>query len=164
MGVIKDILRTMDYGPSPESSEHVRAWLEEHKAGFGHFINGAFTKPRDMFDVFNPATGERIARVTQGSPVDIDAAVAAARKAQVKWAAVSPFERSKHLYALARHLQKRERFLAVLETIDNGKPIRESRDIDIPLAARHVYHHAGWASLIESEFPATKPVGVCAQI
>jgi aldehyde dehydrogenase (NAD+) len=164
MGVIKDILRTMDYGPSPESSEHVGVWLEEHKAGFGHFINGVFTKPGDLFDVFNPANGERIARVSQGSPKDIDAAVAAARKAQAKWAALSGFERSKHIYALARHVQKRERFLSVLETIDNGKPIRESRDIDIPLVARHFYHHAGWASLIESEFPGTKPVGVCGQI
>ena len=164
MGVIKDILRTMDYGPSPESSEHVGVWLEEHESGFGHFINGAFTKPGDLFDVFNPASGERIARVSQGSPKDIDAAVAAARKAQPKWAALSGFERSKHIYALARHVQKRERFLSVLETIDNGKPIRESRDIDIPLVARHFYHHAGWASLIDSEFPGTKPVGVCGQI
>jgi len=164
MGVIKDILRTMDYGPSPESSEHVGGWLEEHKAGFGHFINGVFTKPGDLFDVFNPARGERIARVSQGSPKDIDNAVAAARKAQPKWAALSGFERSKHIYALARHVQKRERFLSVLETIDNGKPIRESRDIDIPLVARHFYHHAGWASLIDSEFPETKPVGVCGQI
>jgi aldehyde dehydrogenase (NAD+) len=164
MGVIKDILRTMDYGPSPESSEHVGVWLEEHESGFGHFINGVFTKPGDLFDVFNPANDERIARVSQGSPKDIDDAVAAARKAQPKWAALSGFDRSKHIYALARHVQKRERFLSVLETIDNGKPIRESRDIDIPLVARHFYHHAGWASLIDSEFPGTKPVGVCGQI
>ena len=164
MALIKDILRTMDYGPSPEGSEHVRAWLDEHERGFGLFINGAFTKPGDLFDVFNPATGERIARATQGSPADIDAAVAAARKAQAKWAALTGFERAKHLYALARHVQKRERFFSVLETIDNGKPIRESRDIDIPLVARHFYHHAGWASLIDSEFPGTQPVGVCGQI
>ena len=164
MGVIKDILRTMDYGPSPEGAEHVRAWLEEHAGGFGLFINGSITQPHDLFDVFNPATGERIARATQGSSADVDAAVAAARKAQAKWAALTGFERSKHLYALARHVQKRERFLSVLETIDNGKPIRESRDIDIPLVARHFYHHAGWASLIEREFPGTRPVGVCGQI
>jgi aldehyde dehydrogenase (NAD+) len=164
MALIKDILRTMDYGPSPESSEHVFAWLGRHEPGFGHFINGRFTRPAALFDVFNPATGERIAGVTQGSPADIDAAVAAARKALPKWAALSDHERSKHLYALARHVQKRERFLSVLETIDNGKPIRESRDIDIPLVARHFYHHAGWASLIESEFPGTRPVGVCGQI
>ena len=101
----------MDYGPSPEGSEHVSAWLEEHESGFGHFIDGAFTKPGDLFDVFNPANGERIARVSQGSATDIDAAVAAARKALAKWAALSGFERAKHLYALARHVQKRERFL-----------------------------------------------------
>ena len=164
MGVIKDILRTMDYGAAPEGSEHVGAWLDAHAGGFGHFINGAFTKPHDLFDIFNPATGDRIAQATQGSPADIDAAVAAARKAQGRWATLSGFERAKHLYALARHVQKRERFLSVLETIDNGKPIRESRDVDIPLVARHFYHHAGWASLIESEFPGTKPVGVCGQI
>ncbi len=164
MALVKDILRSMDYGPSPESSEHVRAWLEKHKAGFGHFIGGRFTRPGMLFDVFNPATGERIAGATQGSDADVGAAVAAARKALPKWAALSGYERSKHLYALARHVQKRERFLSVLETIDNGKPIRESRDIDIPLVARHFYHHAGWASLIETEFAGTRPVGVCGQI
>ena len=164
MTLIKDILRTMEYGPAPESSDHVRAWLDEHKAGFGHFIAGRFTKPGALFDVFNPATGERIAGVTQGSDADVGDAVAAARKALPKWAALSGYERSRRLYALARHVQKRERFLAVLETIDNGKPIRESRDIDIPLVARHFYHHAGWASLIDAEFPGTRPVGVCGQI
>jgi aldehyde dehydrogenase (NAD+) len=164
MALIKDILRTLDYGPSPESSEHVRTWLAGHESGFGHFIGGRFTKPGVLFDVFNPATGERVARATQGSSAEVAAAVAAARKALPKWAALSGFERSRHLYALARHIQKRERFLAVLETIDNGKPIRESRDIDIPLAARHFHHHAGWASLIETEFPRTRPVGVCGQI
>ena len=129
MGVIKDILRTMDYGPSPESIEHVGVWLEEHESGFGHFINGAFTKPGDLFDVFNPARGERIARVSQGSPKDIDAAVAAARKAQPKWAALSGFERSKHIYALARHVQKRERFL-----IGSGNDRQRQAD---PRVARH---------------------------
>ena len=164
MALIRDILRTMDYGPSPESSEHVRAWLAKHDGGFGCFINGRFTPPGDLFDVFNPATGERIAGATQGSPSDVDAAVAAARKALPKWAALPGLERGRFLYALARHVQKRERFLSVLETIDNGKPIRESRDVDIPLVARHFYHHAGWASLIDSEFPDTRPVGVCGQI
>jgi aldehyde dehydrogenase (NAD+) len=164
MALIKDILRTMDYGPSPEGREHIAAWLAKHNAGFGHFIGGRFTKPGELFDVFNPATGERIAGATQGSAADVDAAVLAARKAQPRWAALSGFERSKALYALARNVQKRERFLAVLESIDNGKPIRESRDIDVPLVARHFYHHAGWASLVDSEFPGTRPVGVCGQI
>ena len=165
MGLIKDILRTMDYGPSPEGGEHVRAWLEEHASGFGRFINGAFAKPHDLFDVFNPATGERIALRDAGLCRRMSTPRSPRRgRRKPKWAALSGFERSKHLYALARHVQKRERFLSVLETIDNGKPIRESRDIDIPLVARHFYHHAGWASLIETEFPRTRPVGVCGQI
>jgi aldehyde dehydrogenase (NAD+) len=164
MALIKDILRTMDYGPAPEGNEHVIAWLEGHGAGFGHFINGRFAKPGDLFDVFNPATGERIAGMTQGSTPDVDAAVAAARKALPGWSGLSGDGRARHLYALARHVQKHARFLSVLETINNGKPIRESRDIDIPLVARHFYHHAGWASLIESEFRQTRPVGVCGQI
>ena len=164
MALIKDILRTMDYGPAPEGSEHVIAWLDGHRAGFGHFINGRVTKQGDLFDVFNPATEERIAGVSQGSAADVDAAVAAARRALPGWSGLSGDRRARHLYALARHVQKHARFLAVLETINNGKPIRESRDIDIPLVARHFYHHAGWASLIESEFPQTRPVGVCGQI
>ena len=162
MALIKDILRTMDYGVAPESDEHVRAWLRT-RSGLRPFHRAALRRRR-VFDVFNPASGERIARVTQGTDADVAAAVAAARKALPKWAALSGDERSRHLYALARHIQKRERFLSVLETIDNGKPIRESRDIDIPLVARHFYHHAGWASLIETEFPGTRPVGVCGQI
>src|SRR5271156_3219373 len=164
MASIKEILNTMDYGPAPEASDHVAAWLNAHHAGFGLFINGAFGKPGALFDVFTPATAERIAGVTQAAAADVDAAVAAARRAQPKWAALSGHERARHLYALARHVQKRERFLSGLETIDNGKPIRESRDIDIPLVARHFYHHAGWASLIDGEFPQTRPVGVCGQI
>ncbi len=164
MAAITEILRTMEYGPSPESDEHVRAWLAAHRDGFGHFIGGRFLAPGALFDVDNPAKGERIARVTQGTAADVDAAVGAARKALAKWSGLSGDARARHLYALARHVQKRERFLAVLESVDNGKPIRESRDIDIPLVARHFYHHAGWASLVASEFPGHRPVGVCGQI
>jgi aldehyde dehydrogenase (NAD+) len=164
MGKISDILKSMDYGPSPEASDAVRGWLDGHKAGFGHFIGGAFTAPGDLFDVHDPSTGALLARVTQGSPADIDAAVVAARAAQPRWAALPGHERARCLYALARFVQKRERFLSVLESLDNGKPIRETRDIDIPLVARHFYHHAGWASLIASEFPSARPVGVCGQI
>ena len=80
------------------------------------------------------------------------------------WSTTPGHVRARHLYALARHIQKRDRFLAVLETMDNGKPIRESRDLDVPLVARHFYHHAGWAELIETEFPGQGPVGVCGQI
>ena len=145
MNKIADLMTTMDYGPSPENDDAVRGWLASHSGGFGHFIGGRFTKPGELFDVFNPAKGETIARVSQGGPADVDAAVAAARKALPAWSALPGDERARHLYALARHVQKRERFLSVLETIDNGKPIRETRDIDMPLVARHFYHHAGWA-------------------
>jgi aldehyde dehydrogenase (NAD+) len=164
MGKIRDILRTMDYGPSPESNDHVQAWLAAHAKGFGHFIGGKFTKPGAPFEVANPASGKLLAKVTQGTADDIDAAVAAARKAFASWSATPGHIRAQHLYALARHIQKRDRFLAVLETMDNGKPIRESRDLDVPLVARHFYHHAGWAELVESEFPGRGPVGVCGQI
>ena len=137
MPTVAEILDTMDYGPAPEDAGAVRDWLSGHAAGFGHFIGGGFTAPGDCFEVVNPATGEVLSRVSQGTPADIAAAVAAARAAQPTWAALSPHDRARHLYALARHVQKRARFLAVLETLDTGKPIRESRDIDIPLVARH---------------------------
>src|SRR5690606_22287557 len=95
---------------------------------------------------------------------DVAEAVKAARAAYPAWSKLSGHERARWLYALARHVQKRERFLAVLETLDNGKPIRESRDIDVPLVARHFYHHAGWAEMLEEEFPGAGPLGVCGQI
>jgi aldehyde dehydrogenase (NAD+) len=166
MAQIKDILETMDYGPAPEASDHVRAWLDKHADGFGHFIDGAFVRPanRNFFDVENPANGTVLARVAEGTEPDVDAAVKAARAAYPAWSKLPGHHRARYLYAIARHLQKRERFFAVLETMDNGKPIRESRDIDVPLVARHFYHHAGWAELIESEFPGHRAVGVCGQI
>ena len=164
MPQVRDILDTMDYGPSPEASDVVRAWLAAHGEGFGHFIDGAFTPPGEAFNVTNPATGEMLARVAQGSAAEVDAAVAAAARALPGWSATPGHVRARHLYALARLVQKRERFLAVLETLDNGKPIRESRDIDVPLVARHFYHHAGWAELVETEFPGHVSVGVCGQI
>ncbi|NPD14721.1 aldehyde dehydrogenase family protein [Xinfangfangia sp. D13-10-4-6] len=164
MNKINEILTTMDYGTAPEDSSVVREWLQGHQAGFGHFINGQFTAPAQTFAVTNPANGEVIAHVSQGSDADIEAAVKAARTAQGKWAALPGHARAKHLYALARHVQQHARFLAVLETIDNGKPIRESRDIDIPLVARHFYHHAGWAEILADEFPGAAPHGVCGQV
>jgi len=166
MALVKDILDSMDYGPSPEANDHVLAWLERHADGVGHFIDGAFVKPVEdaTIDVFDPARDVRIARVAQGSAADIDRAVAAARRALKSWSALPGHTRARYLYALARHIQKRERFLSVLESMDNGKPIRETRDIDVPLVARHFYHHAGWAELCQSEFPDHGPVGVCGQI
>ena len=163
---VKDVLQSMDYGPAPEGNEHVLAWLDTHKAGFGHFIDGKFTDPAagKSFKVTNPADGKLLARAAHGTAEDVDRAVAAATRAFKSWSKLSGHERAKYLYAIARHIQKRDRFLAVLETMDNGKPIRETRDIDIPLVSRHFYHHAGWAELLESEFPGYRPVGVCGQI
>ncbi|MDP3862838.1 MAG: aldehyde dehydrogenase family protein [Phaeovulum sp.] len=163
MALVKDILETMEYGPAPEAAAEVLAWLKARRR-FGHFINGGFTAAGKTFATDNPATGENLAEVTQGTAADVAAAVAAARAAQPAWAALPGHERARWLYALARHVQKRDRFLAVLEVLDNGKPIRETRDIDVPLVSRHFYHHAGWAEMLADEFPDAVPVGVCGQI
>lgn len=166
MNDVRDILKSMDYGPAPEGDGEVRTWLKKHARGFGHFIGGAFTKPAKgkSFAVSNPANGEKLANVALGTAKDVDAAVAAARKAAKPWQALTCNERARHLYALARHVQKHARFLAVLETLDNGKTIRETRDIDIPLVARHFYYHAGWAELRDRSFPGYDAAGVCGQI
>jgi aldehyde dehydrogenase (NAD+) len=161
---IATILETMDYGPSPESSDAAQAWLAQHGGVFGLFINGAWVQTGARFDSISPATGKKLASIAQGSAADVDAAVSAARAAQPGWAALGGHGRARFLYALARLVQKHARLFAVLETLDNGKPIRESRDIDVPLVARHFYHHAGWAQLIESEFPGFEPCGVVGQI
>src|SRR3989304_5652894 len=113
---------------------------------------------------YNPAPGQPIARVAQAGPKDVDAAVRAARKALGSWSALSGHARALHLYAIARWIQKHSRLFAVLESLDNGKPIRESRDIDIPLVVRHFYHHAGWAELMDPELADYAPLGVVGQI
>lgn len=163
MGV-KEIFETMEYGPAPESAAEALAWLVDQGSQFGHFIGGAFTPVGETFESRNPATGDVLAHVTQGSDADVAAAVAAARKAQPKWQKLGGYGRARVLYALARLVQKHARLLAVLETMDNGKPIRESRDIDIPLVARHFYYHAGLAQLMESDAPGMEPHGVCGQV
>ena len=157
---------TMEYGPAPEDPKEAQSWLEKRGLRFGHFIGGEWQAPaeKQYFDTLDPSTGEKLASVAQGSPADVDAAVRAARAAFTKWRALTPHARARYLYALARLVQKHSRLLAVLETMDNGKPIRESRDIDIPLVARHFYYHAGWAQLIEQAFPDYEPVGVVGQI
>jgi aldehyde dehydrogenase (NAD+) len=161
---IRDIFNEMSYGPAPESSAEAQDWLAAHGSRFGHWIDGGFTKPGETFETKNPATAKALAEVTQGSAKDLDAAIAAARRAQPKWARLSGHQRAKHLYALARLVQKHARLLAVLETMDNGKPIRESRDIDVPLVARHFYYHAGLAQLLPSELPGMAPLGVCGAV
>src|SRR6202165_5201779 len=156
----------MEYGPAPEDPKEAAAWLERHGRRFGLFIGGAWQAPvtGEYFDSRDPSNGEKLAAVAQGSSADMDAAVSAARIAFPKWRALTPHPRARYLNALARLVQKHSRLLAVLETMDNGKPIRESRDIDIPLVARHFYHHAGWAQLLEQEFPEYVPSGVVGQI
>jgi aldehyde dehydrogenase (NAD+) len=156
----------MEYGPAPEDPKEVLTWLDRHQRSFGHFINGAWQAPTEggFFETADPSTGEKLASVAQGSLADVDAAVRAAQAALPKWQELTPHARARYLYALARTMQKHSRRLAVLETMDNGKPIRESRDIDIPLVIRHFYHHAGWAQLIDQEFPGYSACGVVGQI
>ena len=157
--------QNMDYGPAPEDASEVTSWLDAHHRTFGHYIDGAFTPSSSQtFATHNPATGELLATIATGTAADVDAAVAAATKALPAWQALTGHQRARYLYALARQVQKHARRLAVLETLDNGKSIRESRDIDIPLVARHFYHHAGWAQLRDEEFPGYSPVGVVGQI
>jgi len=157
---------SMEYGPALEDPKEALAWLDKHGRKFGHFVNGAWLapSPEDYFDTNDPSTGNVLAQVAQGSAVDVDAAVKAARAALAPWQKLTPHARARYLYALARLVQKHSRRLAVLETIDNGKPIRESRDIDIPLVARHFYHHAGWAQLLDQEFPGYTACGVVGQV
>lgn len=160
---IKEIFDTMDYGPAPESRDEALAWLVDQGARFGHFIGGAFTEPTDDFESKNPANGNTLATLSQASSEQVEAAVAAARKAQPSWAR-DGHKRARILYALARLIQKNARLFGVLESLDNGKPIRESRDIDVPLVHRHFYYHAGMAVLMETELPDRKALGVCGQI
>ncbi len=162
---IIDAFDTMEYGPAPESSAPAHAWLNAHQP-FGLFINNQWQPPasNQYLESINPATGKPIARVASANSADVNAAVAAAHQAFTSWSTTPGHVRARYLYALARHIQKHARLLAVLESLDNGKTIRETRDIDIPLVARHFYYHAGWAQLMESELSAYQPVGVVAQI
>ncbi len=157
---------TMEYGPAPEDPREAVVWLQRHERRWGHFIGGTWVAPADgkYFDTADPSTGEVLAQVAQGSVADVDTAVKAARTALPAWQALSGHARARYLYALARLVQKHSRRLAVLETMDNGKPIRESRDIDVPLVARHFYYHAGWAQLLSQEFPGYIACGVVGQI
>src|SRR5438067_2659346 len=157
---------SMEYGPAPEDPKEAANWLDRHQRRFGHFIGGEWRAPAagGYFDTFDPSTGEKLASIAQGGVADIENAVHAARVAFPKWRALTSHARARYLYALARHVQKHSRRLAVLETMDNGKPIRESRDIDIPLVARHFYHHAGWAQLLQQEFPDYTACGAVGQM
>ncbi len=158
--------KTLPYGAAPEAAAPALDWIAEHDGKFGLFINGKFRDPqsKEYFDTNNPSTNKKLARIAQASKKDVDDAVNAARKAYPEWSKTPGHIRARYLYAIARQIQKHSRLFAVLETMDNGKPIRETRDIDIPLVARHFYHHAGWAQLQDSELPNHQSLGVIGQI
>ncbi len=161
--VIKNF-KNISYGPAPEDSKEVNSWIKNLKNPNNHFINGKFVKSSSSkkLNIINPSTNKKIATLSVASKKDVNVAVSAAKKAHIKWSKLSSFDRSKYLYALARLIQKNSRFISVLETIDNGKPIRETRDIDIPLVARHFYYHAGWAARNTNN--SDNSIGVVGQI
>jgi aldehyde dehydrogenase (NAD+) len=152
-----------EYAPAPESRSIV-----DLRESYGLFIDGKFTDSADgrAFKTISPATEEVLAEVTEAGPEDVDRAVRAARKAYETWSALAPAQRSKYLFRIARIIQERARELAVLESLDNGKPIRESRDVDIPLVAAHFFYYAGWADKLEHAGfgPSPKPLGVAGQV
>ena len=163
---LKEVFETMAYGPAPESPAAVTQWLEDHDRKFGQFINNEWvtSEGAEYYPSHNPATGEKLAETMQADQPEVDAAIAAARKAYKKWSKTPGVERARYMYAIARNIQKHHRLLAVLESMDNGKPIRESRDIDVPMLARHFYYHAGWAQLMDKELRDYQSVGVIGQI
>ena len=153
-----------DYAPAPESKDHVR--VEER---YGLFIGGRFVPPRSRkhFATINPATEEKLADVAEAGAADVDAAVRSAEEAHRKrWSKLAPAERGKYIYRIARLLQEKSREFAVLESLNGGKPIKESRDVDIPLAVAHFFYHAGWADKLAYAFPrhGVSSIGVCGQI
>jgi aldehyde dehydrogenase (NAD+) len=129
---VAEIFETMVYGPAPEAAGPALAWLDRHDRTFGHFIGGAFVSGTGHFDSVNPATGKTLARIAQATGAEVDAAVAAARAALPGWNALPGHQRARFLYALARQVQKHSRLLAVLETLENGKPIRSSSSASSP--------------------------------
>src|SRR5450755_1568940 len=140
---IAQVFESMDYGPAPESGDIALEWLKAHSSALKLYINGQWSAPSggETFESINPGTGKPIIRIAQAAAVDVDTAVGAARIAFATWSKTPGHVRARYLYAIAREIQKHSRLLAVLESMDNGKPIRETRDIDIPLVARHFYHH-----------------------
>src|SRR5215471_3021074 len=153
-----------EYAPAPESRSIVSL-----RESYGLFINGEFSPGVDghAFKTISPATEEVLAEVTEAGAADVDRAVTAARNAyEQTWSVMPGRERAKYLFRIARIIQERARELAVLESLDNGKPIRESRDVDIPLVAAHFFYHAGWADKLEyaGYGPAPKPLGVAGQV
>jgi aldehyde dehydrogenase (NAD+) len=151
-----------DYAPAPEARDLVQ--LRER---YGHFVGGEWLEPRETYTTIDPSSEEALAEVGQATSEEVDQAVAAARDAfENGWSGISPAERAKYLYRIARILQERSREFAVLESLNGGKPIRESRDVDLPLSAAHFFYYAGWADKLEYAFPNRnpRPIGVAGQI
>jgi aldehyde dehydrogenase (NAD+) len=163
---VRDIFESMDYGPAPESRDKAIQWLQERDNTLLHFIGGQWLEPDAgaYFETRNPATGETLAKVADGNEADVNKAVAAAADALEGWVAIGGHGRARFLYAMARHMQKNSRLFSVLESMDNGKPIRESRDVDVPLVVRHFYYHAGWAQVMQEQLAGFRPIGVVGQI
>ena len=160
--IIKNF-KIIKYGPAPEDDKDVLKWIKNLSSPNRIYINGKWTlsKSSKTLQAINPSTNSKLFKLVVSSKKDVDSAVIAANKAYPKWSKLSSYKRSQYLYALARLIQKHARFLSVLESIDNGKPIRETRDIDIPLVARHFYYHAGWAAKSKD---SVKSLGVVGQI
>ena len=160
--IIKNF-KNVKYGPAPEDDKDVLKWIKNLSSPNRIYINGKWTlsKSSKTLQAINPSTNSKLFKLVVSSKKDVDSAVIAANKAYPKWSKLSSYKRSQYLYALARLIQKHARFLSVLESIDNGKPIRETRDIDIPLVARHFYYHAGWAAKSKD---SVKSLGVVGQI
>jgi aldehyde dehydrogenase (NAD+) len=159
-----DYFTDWKYAPAPEATDHIRLQKQ-----YELFINGKFVKPNSgkYFDTINPATEEKISSIAEANDKDVDTAVKAARNAYDKtWSKMPPKERAKYIYRIARLIQERARELSVIETMDGGKSIRESRDIDVPLAANHFFYYAGWADKLEYAFPNRNPIslGVAGQV
>lgn len=163
---VASIFETMEYGPAPESKEMAEKWLKDHKPHFKQFINGKWVEPKSKkyMTSNNPCNQKKLASVPLSNKADVNDAVKAAEKALKGWVGLGGHGRARFMYAIARQIQKHARLFAVLESMDNGKPIRETRDIDIPLVARHFYHHAGWAQLQNERLPEYKEIGVVGQI
>lgn len=163
---LESLTETLSYGPAPESAAVARQWLEAHERNFGLFIGGRWHDPPDAarLPAHSPSNGALLAHCVDADAAAVSEAVAAAQAAFPAWSTLPAQQRARHLYAIARALQKHARLLAVLESLDNGKPIRETRDLDIPLAIRHFYHHAGWAQLLPHTLAEYEPLGVVGQI
>ena len=163
MNKVLQNFKKIKYGPALEDDTEVLRWIKNLSGSNKNYIDGKWisSKNSKKIQIINPSNKKRLFKLSVSSKNDVDYAVNAANKAHPKWTKISPYKRSQFLYALARLIQKHSRFLAVLETIDNGKPIRETRDIDIPLVARHFYYHAGWAAKSKNNLQS---IGVVGQI